>query len=131
MTMAYLWIFCIAWSCVLALSIFVLPYKYLVPTCCQKTCLLGMMGYGVNGSSCPMIQFVHYFGLQTVKINLFTCTIWFWKRSQVVYVVSSDLTPQGSYGLDRKKICTRGEFYCWFDIFDHWAKFYVGQNFAF
>lgn len=68
--MAYLWIFCIVWSCVLALSIFVLPYKYLVPACCQKTCLLGMMGYGVNGSSCPMIQFVHYFGLQTVKINL-------------------------------------------------------------
>lgn len=41
---AYLWIFCIVWSCVLALSIFVFPYKHLVPACCQQTCLLGMMG---------------------------------------------------------------------------------------
>lgn len=41
---AYLWSFCIVWSCVLALSIFVFPYKHLVPACCQQTCLLGMMG---------------------------------------------------------------------------------------
>lgn len=130
--MAYLWIFCIADHVSWLWAYLSFHTNILSPLAVRRHVCSGWWDMEWMARVVPWFSLCTILACKRSKlIYQFTFTIWFWKRSQVVYVVSSDLTPQGSYGSDRKKICTRGEFYCWFDIFDHWAKFYVGQNFAF